>query len=142
MQTRTRNARILKGDRTMARVLVVDDDDDIRALVSMRLKAAGHRVVAVGNGGDALALVSERGLPEVAVLDVSMPGMDGFELLQALRQTGGRHVPCVFLSARVQETDVARGRDTGATYLTKPFVASALIQAVERSATAIREESW
>lgn len=126
----------------MARVLVVDDDDDIRALVSMRLKAAGHRVVAVAKGDDALALVAERGLPEVAVLDVSMPGMDGFELLQALGATGGRDVPCVFLSARVEETDVARGREAGATYLTKPFVASALIQAVDRSAAALREEVW
>ncbi|RZS91018.1 response regulator receiver domain-containing protein [Motilibacter rhizosphaerae] len=125
----------------MARVLVVDDDDDIRGLVSMRLKAAGHRVVAVGDGNEALALVEERGMPEVAVLDVSMPGMDGFELLQALRELGGEDVRCVFLSARVQEADVARGREVGATYLTKPFVASALINAVERSGGAA-EDSW
>jgi DNA-binding response OmpR family regulator len=126
----------------MARVLVVDDDEDIRGLVSMRLKAAGHRVVAVGDGGAALALVEERGLPEVAVLDVSMPGMDGFELLEALRRLGGSQVRVVFLSARVQEHDVARGREVGATYLTKPFIASALINAVERSLPVGSDELW
>lgn len=127
----------------MARVLVVDDDEDIRGLVSMRLKAAGHRVVAVGDGNKALALVEERGLPEVAVLDVSMPGMDGFQLLAALRELGGKDVRVVFLSARVQEHDVARGRDVGATYLTKPFIASALINAVERSTPiGAVEEVW
>lgn len=125
----------------MSRVLVVDDDADIRGLVSMRLKAAGHRVVAVGDGSEALALVEERGLPDVAVLDVSMPGMDGFQLLQALRELGGADVRVVFLSARVQEHDVSRGRDAGATYLTKPFIASALINAVERS-TPMSAQAW
>ena len=126
----------------MSRVLVVDDDEDIRGLVSMRLKAAGHRVVAVSDGNEALALVEARGLPEVAVLDVSMPGMDGFELLQALRDLGGDDVRVVFLSARVQEHDVARGRQAGATYLTKPFIASALINAVERSTPLVPTETW
>ncbi|RKS80475.1 response regulator receiver domain-containing protein [Motilibacter peucedani] len=126
----------------MARVLVVDDDEDIRGLVSMRLKAAGHRVVAVGDGNAALALVEERGLPEVAVLDVSMPGMDGFQLVQALRGLGGSDVRVVFLSARVQEHDVARGREVGATYLTKPFIASALINAVERSTPVGADDVW
>ena len=126
----------------MARVLVVDDDEDIRGLVAMRLKAAGHRVVAVGDGSAALALVEERGLPEVAVLDVSMPGMDGFQLLEALRKLGGSDVRVVFLSARVQEHDVARGRAVGATYLTKPFIASALINAVERSTPVSAEQAW
>ena len=127
----------------MARILVVDDDDDIRGLVAMRLKAAGHRVVAVADGARALDLVEERGIPEVAVLDVTMPGMDGFELLETLRARSGRDVKAVFLSARVQEEDVARGRAAGATYLTKPFIASALLSAVERAVpTAAVADSW
>ena len=116
-----------------APILVVDDDDDIRGLVAMRLKAAGHRVVAVEDGAKALQLVEERGIPEVAVLDVTMPGMDGFELLETLRARSGRDVQAVFLSARVQDTDIATGRALGATYLTKPFVGSALEAAIKRA---------
>ena len=68
--------------------------------------------------------------------------MDGFELLEALREASGQWVPCVFLSGRVEEAGVARGREVGATYLTKPFVASALIQAVERSVHDLVEPGW
>ncbi|RJK95477.1 response regulator transcription factor [Vallicoccus soli] len=119
----------------MARVLVVEDDPDIRELVSLRLRAAGHRTVAVDDGESALALVDAHGGPEVAVLDVGLPGLDGFATLQELRARPGLHdVPAVFLTARVHEADVERGRALGATYLTKPFIASALIATVERLA--------
>ena len=117
----------------MARILVVDDDDDIRGLVAMRLKAAGHRVVAVSDGHKALELVEERGIPEVAVLDVTMPGMSGLELLPVMRGLDGcEELPAIFLSGRVEPEDVQAGRALNATYLTKPFSAVALCKAVER----------
>lgn len=117
----------------MARVLVVEDDEDLRGLVSARLRGGGHQVLAVADAPGAFAIIEERGAPEVAVLDVGLPGMDGMELLAALRAGPGlAQLPAVFLTARVQEADVQRGRALGATYLTKPFVAAALLTAVQR----------
>src|SRR3954447_23568795 len=117
----------------MAKILVVDDDPDILQLVEFRLKKGGHRVLAAPGGPEALALVDERGAPDIVVLDVSMPEMDGFETLQRLRATEGLgELPAIFLSARVLPEDIERGRAAGATYLTKPFSAGALLAAIER----------
>lgn len=115
----------------MARVMVVDDDPDIAELVERRLRADGHQTVRAANGEEALKLVAEKGAPDVAVLDVTMPGMSGMELLQKLRdQLADPELPVVFLSGRVQPDDIEAGRALGARYLTKPFVASALLKAV------------
>ena len=116
----------------MARVLVVDDDPDVLNLVSFRLRKADHKVIAVPGGEEALAVVAERGAPDVAVLDVMMPGLDGLTLLQRLRELEGlESLPAIFLSARVQPEDIEAGRALGATYLTKPFVATALLRAID-----------
>ena len=116
----------------MARVLVVDDDPDVLNLVAFRLRKAEHRVIAVGGGDQALEVVAERGAPDVAVLDVMMPGLDGLTLLQRLRALEGlEQLPVIFLSARVQLEDIEAGRALGATYLTKPFVATALLNAID-----------
>ncbi len=118
----------------VARVLVVDDDDDIRNLVQARLQGAGHLVVSAGTADAALGLVEDKGAPDVAVLDVDLPGMSGLDLLQELRRREGMNdLPVVFLSAKVQEEDVEAGRSLGAVYLTKPFVATALLNAVEKA---------
>jgi len=115
----------------MAHILVVDDDRDLRGLVDHRLRKAGHQVLSAGAGAEALAHVQDRGAPDLAVLDVMMPGMSGLELLVELRKVDGLHdLPAIFLSARILPADIAAGRDLGATYLTKPFVARALIAAV------------
>lgn len=115
----------------MAQILVVDDDPDLRGLVAFRLRKAGHEVVAAGDGAGALAAVRRRGRPDLAVLDVAMPGMSGLELLVALReQMDLQELPAIFLSARILPSDIAAGRALGASYLTKPFVAPALMAAV------------
>jgi len=129
----------------VARVLVVDDDPDILNLVSFRLRKSGHRVIALGSSEEALRMVDELGLPDVAVLDVTMPAPDGFELLRLLREReGAEHLPAIFLSARVLPEDIEAGRAMGATYLTKPFVATALLHAVERAERdgAPAQEGW
>ncbi len=116
----------------MAKVLVVEDDEDILALVQARLRKAGHQVMTADSAPAALGLIENRGAPDVAVLDVGLPGLDGLGLLDAIRERPGlTAMPAVFLSARVLPEDVAEGRARGATYLTKPFVASALLSAVE-----------
>lgn len=115
----------------MAHILVVDDDRDLRGLVAFRLRKAGHEILIAGGGTEALALVQDRGAPDLAVLDVMMPGMSGLELLVELRKVDGlEQLPAIFLSARILPQDIAAGRELGATYLTKPFVAPALTAAV------------
>jgi CheY-like chemotaxis protein len=126
----------------MSKLLVVDDDPDILALVQLRLQRAGHRVIGASSGAEALALVAERGVPDLAVLDVSMPGMSGLELLSTLREQQAQDLPAVFLSARVQPEDIERGRALGASYLTKPFIASALLNAVDRALAEANTEGW
>jgi CheY-like chemotaxis protein len=116
------------------RVLVVDDDPNMRDLVSFRLRKAGHRVLTAESGADALAIVDERGAPDVAVLDVMMPGMTGLELLPAMRRHEGlADMPAVFLSGLVDHADVEAGRALDATYLTKPFSGIALENAIARA---------
>jgi CheY-like chemotaxis protein len=117
----------------MGRILVAEDDPDILSLVEYRLGAAGHQVIGVASGPEALEVVERRGAPELVVLDVAMPEMDGLELLAELRRRPGlEQLPAIFLSARVLPGDIEAGRALGATYLTKPFVASALLGAVDK----------
>ena len=103
-------------------VLVADDDDDILLLVTMRLQRDGFIVIAARNGEAALALAQQQ-RPDVAVLDVGMPGLDGLEVLQRIRaddELKGMRV--LLLTAKAQESDVRRGYDTGAdAYVRKPF---------------------
>lgn len=128
----------------MSRLLVVDDDPVVLSLLQLRLKTGGHRVISASDPDEALRVVEERGLPDVAVLDVSMPGMSGLELLTHLRRRpGAEELPAIFLSARVEARDVEAGRALGADYLTKPFVASALLAAVERAAdSSAHDDGW
>lgn len=103
-------------------ILVADDDEDIRALVSYRLTAAGFRVVEASDGQEALDLALAE-VPDVAVLDVMMPGLTGVDVTRALRaddRTQG--VKVILLTSRSQEHDVAAGFGAGADdYVTKPF---------------------
>ena len=118
----------------MARILVVDDDLDILRIVQLRLERAGHVVVGISSPQKALEVVLEGELPDVVILDVAMPEISGFEVLQALRLGFGlKDLPVVFLSARVSPEEIQAGRALGATYLTKPFVASALLNAIDKA---------
>ena len=103
-----------------ARLLVVDDEPNIRELLSTSLRFAGFDVVAAGNGREALAAVDEHS-PDLAVLDVMLPDMDGFTLTRRLRASG-RHFPVVFLTARDDTEDKVTGLTVGGDdYVTKPF---------------------
>ena len=103
-------------------VLVADDDRDILELVAFRLERAGYDVVTANNGAEALEVANER-VPDLAVLDVMMPRLDGYEVTRRLRDDDGtERIPVILLTARVQEADVQRGFDAGADdYLKKPF---------------------
>ena len=103
-------------------VLVADDDPDILALVTFRLERGGYEVVAANDGEEALRLAVDRA-PDLAVLDVMMPKLDGYEVTTRLRQNERtRGMPVILLTARVQEADIARGFEVGADdYVKKPF---------------------
>ena len=116
----------------MARILVADDDVDIRELVEFKLSTLGHDVVAVGDGAAAIeACRAQR--PDLAVLDVMMPGVSGLEAIQAIRATPElADLPVILLTARAQESDVETGFDSGADdYVTKPFSPRELAERVE-----------
>ena len=105
-----------------ARVLVADDDENLLAIVSYRLERSGYVVIAANDGEEAVRLaLAER--PDLAVLDVMMPKLDGYEVTRRLRQhEQTRRMPVILLTARAQEADVARGFEAGADdYVKKPF---------------------
>jgi CheY-like chemotaxis protein len=119
----------------MAKVLVVDDDPDILTLVQTWLKRGGHKVAVTSSGPEALAMVEEKGRPDVCVVDVSMPEMSGLELVKILHERPEtKDVPVIFLSARVLPEDIEEGKKLGNVYLTKPFIGKALLDAVEKLA--------
>lgn len=110
----------MSGDRPL--VLIADDDRDILELVAFRLERAGCETVVAGDGEEALRLAGER-QPDVVILDVMMPKMDGYEVTQALRaDQATREIPVILLTARAQESDVSRGFEAGVDdYVRKPF---------------------
>lgn len=103
-------------------ILVADDDEDILALVTAVLERSGHEVTGVRDGAEALESL-QRQSPDLVVLDISMPEVDGLEVLQRIRSSAETsELPVVLLSARAQEDDVRLGYATGASaYVRKPF---------------------
>ena len=123
------------------KVLIVEDDEAIHMLLALRAREEGHSVIAVDDAETALRVVAERGCPDIAVLDIDLPGMSGMMLLSVLREQGGKpDLPAIFLSARVNEADVELGRSLGATYLTKPVVAHALLNAIRNAVAPSRAD--
>jgi two-component system, OmpR family, response regulator len=103
-----------------ARLVVVEDDDSIRELLAAGLRFAGYDVATTASGGDAVALIIQR-QPNLVVLDVNLPDVDGFELCRRLRASGNE-VPVIFLTARRDVEDLRTGfAGGGDDYLTKPF---------------------
>jgi DNA-binding response OmpR family regulator len=113
-------------------VLVADDDPDILALVRFRLERDGYEVLSAPDGETALDLALARP-PDLALLDVMMPRLDGYEVTRRLRAHGPTTtIPIILLTARVQEPDVERGFEAGADdYVTKPFSPQALGERVQ-----------
>ena len=116
----------------MARILVADDDVDIRELVEFKLSTLGHEITAVADGAAAVE-AGQASRPDLAVLDVMMPGVSGLEAIRAIRADPGlADLPVILLTARAQESDVESGFDSGADdYITKPFSPRELAARVE-----------
>lgn len=104
-----------------AKVLVVDDERHIVKLIQVNLERAGYQVVSAFDGKEALKKV-ESEKPDLIVLDVMMPYLDGFEVLKRLRANPDSYIPVIMLTAKAQDADVFRGWASGVDcYLTKPF---------------------
>jgi DNA-binding response OmpR family regulator len=112
-------------------VLLAEDDEDVRALAELVLRREGYEVTAVSDGQAALDAAAQR-TPSVAVLDVSMPRLDGLETARRLREREEtREVPIMLLTARVTEADRERGREAGVdAQLDKPFSPAVLADRV------------
>jgi two-component system alkaline phosphatase synthesis response regulator PhoP len=113
------------------RILIVEDDKDIRELMEYNLKKDGFEARGVGSGEGALEAVS-RELPELVLLDLMLPGIDGFEVCRRLK-TGDAtgHIPIVVVSAKGEEADIVTGLELGADdYITKPFSPKVLVARV------------
>jgi DNA-binding response OmpR family regulator len=113
-------------------VLVADDDEDILDLVTLHLERAGYDVITVRDGRAALAAAREH-QPDLVVLDVVMPRLNGHEVVRSLRgDESTRDIPVVLLSARVEEAEVRRGFVAGADdYIPKPFRSRELVTRIE-----------
>jgi two-component system OmpR family response regulator len=126
MSTAVANSSI---PRTKRRVLVVDDEDNVTHLVSSALRFDGFETITADNGASALAAVAESD-PDLIVLDVMMPGMDGLGVLHSLRSAGSQ-VPVIFLTARDAANDRIGGLRAGADdYVVKPFSIEELLARV------------
>lgn len=115
------------------KILAVDDERSIVRLIQINLERQGFQVITAYDGKEAL-LKLEAEKPDLVVLDVMMPYMDGFEVLQNIRKnTATRDLPVIMLTAKAQDSDVFKGYSGGADlYLTKPFNPLELVTFVKR----------
>ena len=123
------------------KILIIDDEDDIRMLVEARLQRAGFNTIAVPDGREGLRrFYIDR--PDLVMLDIAMPVLDGWQVLERLREVS--NVPVLMLTAAAQEPDKIRGLREGADdYITKPFSGEELlarVEAVLRRAAAVPDD--
>jgi twitching motility two-component system response regulator PilG len=122
-----------EGDDSWPLVLVVDDSPTIRKIVEVTLRRERIRVLGASDGLSALAMVADR-QPRLILLDVTLPGMDGYQICHVIKQRpGSRHIPVVMLTGRDGFFDRVRGKLAGSTqYVTKPFDPAKLLAAVKK----------
>ncbi|HEY2982364.1 MAG TPA: response regulator [Anaerolineales bacterium] len=115
----------------MTKILIAEDEPDIRELVAFTLRFAGYEVVVAQNGEEAVQL-AVRELPDMALMDVRMPRMTGYDACRAIKAHPElKDMPVVFLSAKGQEAEIESGLEAGAEeYLLKPFAPDQLIERV------------
>ena len=106
----------------MAKILIAEDERDIRDLITFTLGFAGHEVIATSNGEEAYQTALKE-IPDLILLDVRMPRMTGYEACEYIKShENTSHIPIIFLSAKGQESEVQTGLEAGAEeYILKPF---------------------
>lgn len=127
-----------QGDGRVSSILVVDDESEIRHIARVLLEGAGHTVEEAGSGEEGLARLGRGDLPDVVLLDIRMPGIDGWEVLQRLRGSAGAlaDLPVIIFTAeRSQAQLAATERGENQYFLAKPFVPRDLIDLVGQVAS-------
>jgi DNA-binding response OmpR family regulator len=116
----------------MARILISEDEPDIRELVAFTLRFAGHEVITTANGEEALQQASQI-IPDIIIMDVRMPRMTGYDACRAMKaDVMLKDIPVMFLSAKGQDSEIQAGLDVGAEeYLLKPFAPTQLAERVK-----------
>jgi DNA-binding response OmpR family regulator len=118
-------------DHARGSVLVVDDEPTIAEVVSRYLERAGYRTRIAGDGAEALQAVAER-RPDLVVLDLMLPGIDGLEVMRRLREQGDERIALILLTAKGEESDRVIGLRLGADdYVVKPFSPAELVARVD-----------
>ncbi len=131
MRSIVANSSVYRESEIFQRILVVDDDEALLRLVEDKLDQAGYEVFTALSGQKALEIIERRGLPHLAIVDIMMPGMSGFDFCQAVHEFSD--LPIIVLSALNEEETVIRGiRYFAEDYITKPFGLGELVARVER----------
>lgn len=133
VRSQSSNARNA-GFTIMKRILIVDDEVGARTLIGIMLDRGGFKVSKAKDANEALNLLEKEGNPDMIILDVMMPGMDGIELCRAIRRrSDAQEIPILILSARGDTESVLRGMDAGATdYIPKPILHHDLVAKVRQ----------
>ncbi len=115
------------------RILICDDDPVILRLLEVNLELEGYAVLTAHHGEEAFEIAT-RELPDLVILDIMMPRLDGYQTCQKLKaEPSTERIPVVFLSAKAQQSDIEKGKSFGVSeYLTKPFDPNDLLDVVER----------
>ena len=115
------------------RILICDDDPAILRVLQVNLEVEGYTALLAHHGEEALE-VAARENPDLIILDIMMPRLDGYQTCERLKQDDAlKHIPVVFLSAKAQQSDIDKGKTYGvADYLTKPFDPDVLVDTIER----------
>jgi len=116
----------------MAKILIAEDERDIRDLITFTLRFAGYEVVSASNGEEAVSQALQE-IPDLILLDVRMPRMTGYEACAKIKENQKtKDIPIVFLSAKGQETEIQAGLNAGAVeYLLKPFAPDQLTSRIQ-----------
>jgi two-component system alkaline phosphatase synthesis response regulator PhoP len=116
----------------MAKILIAEDERDIRDLITFTLRFAGYEVVAASNGEEAVTMALQE-IPDLILLDVRMPRMTGYEACAKIKENKKtRDIPIMFLSAKGQDTEIQAGLSAGAVeYLLKPFAPDQLTNRIQ-----------
>jgi len=116
----------------MVKILIAEDEPDIRALIQFTLQFAGHEVIAAKNGVEAFETALQA-IPDLILMDIRMPQMTGYEACEKMKKEESlKHIPVVFLTAKGQEKEIQTGLNLGAAeYLLKPFAPDDLTRRVQ-----------
>ena len=119
--------------KARARILVVDDEEDLGRILKFALMAAGHEVLLAMDGAEGLKLARE-GAPDLMLLDLMLPKIDGYKVCRMLKfDDRYKSIPIVILSARTQEADKEMAKDTGADlFITKPYNLEEILRTIDR----------